>query len=86
MRNAAAPSVELESSGGINLKTLRDVASTGIDRISLGALTHSAINLDLGLDWRLGTPKTDLLRSTRWLCVRPQVKSTALADGPCDIF
>lgn len=54
MRNAAAPGVELEASGGINLKTLRDIASTGIDRISLGALTHSAVNLDLGLDWRLG--------------------------------
>lgn len=54
MRDAASSAVELEASGGINLKTLRDVALTGIDRISLGALTHSATNLDLGLDWRLG--------------------------------
>ncbi len=54
MRDTSAPGVELEASGGINLMTLRDVASTGIDRISLGALTHSATNLDLGLDWRLG--------------------------------
>lgn len=54
MRDAVATEVELEASGGINLKTLREVALTGIDRISLGALTHSATNLDLGLDWRLG--------------------------------
>ncbi len=54
MRASTAPGVELEASGGINLKTLRAVAETGIDRISLGALTHSATNLDLGLDWRLG--------------------------------
>ena len=56
LRDRAAPGVELEASGGINLKTLRAVALSGIDRISLGALTHSATNLDLGLDWRLGSP------------------------------
>ncbi len=54
IRNSTARDVELEASGGINLTTLRSVAETGIDRISLGALTHSATNLDLGLDWRLG--------------------------------
>jgi nicotinate-nucleotide pyrophosphorylase (carboxylating) len=40
---------ELEASGGVTLQTLRDVASTGVDFISLGALTHSAPALDLSL-------------------------------------
>lgn len=53
-RNAVNPSVQLEASGGVRLNTLRGIAETGVDRISVGALTHSAINLDLGLDWELG--------------------------------
>ncbi|MCC6510989.1 MAG: nicotinate-nucleotide diphosphorylase [Pirellulaceae bacterium] len=53
IRNEKAPAVELEASGGVNQKTLRSIALTGVERISLGALTHSAVNLDLGLDWRL---------------------------------
>jgi nicotinate-nucleotide pyrophosphorylase (carboxylating) len=53
-RNAINPSVQLEASGGVRLSTLRAIAETGVDRISVGALTHSAINLDLGLDWELG--------------------------------
>jgi nicotinate-nucleotide pyrophosphorylase (carboxylating) len=51
IRNAANSSVQLEASGGVNLGTLRAIAETGVDRISVGALTHSATNLDLGLDW-----------------------------------
>lgn len=51
MRNEAGVDVELEASGGINLTTIKSVAETGVDRISVGALTHSAPNLDLGLDW-----------------------------------
>jgi nicotinate-nucleotide pyrophosphorylase (carboxylating) len=51
LRNRLNPSVELEASGGVNLKTLRSIAETGVNRISVGALTHSAVNLDLGLDW-----------------------------------
>lgn len=50
-RNAAAPAVELEASGGINLQTVRGVAETGVERISCGALTHSASWWDVGLDW-----------------------------------
>jgi nicotinate-nucleotide pyrophosphorylase (carboxylating) len=50
-RDAAFPNVELESSGGVNLDTLRALAETGVDRISVGALTHSAASLDIGLDW-----------------------------------
>lgn len=40
---------ELEASGGVTLQTLRDVASTGVDCISVGAMTHSAAALDLSL-------------------------------------
>ena len=40
---------ELEASGGIDLETIRDVAETGVDFISVGALTHSAPSLDLSL-------------------------------------
>jgi nicotinate-nucleotide pyrophosphorylase (carboxylating) len=40
---------ELEASGGVRLETLRDTASTGVDFISVGAITHSAPALDLSL-------------------------------------
>jgi nicotinate-nucleotide pyrophosphorylase (carboxylating) len=49
-RKSVAPEVLLEASGGVNLKTVRDIAETGVDRISVGALTHSAVALDIGLD------------------------------------
>ena len=39
----------LEASGGVTLETLRAVASTGVDFVSVGALTHSAPALDLSL-------------------------------------
>ena len=42
--------VRLEASGGITLKSVRGVAETGVDGISVGALTHSAPVLDIGLD------------------------------------
>lgn len=51
-RDATNPSVELEASGGVNLQTVHAIAETGVDRISVGALTHSAVNLDVGLDWQ----------------------------------
>ena len=51
MRNAIKPNVHLEASGGITLDTIRNVAETGIERISVGALTHAAVSLDFGLDW-----------------------------------
>jgi nicotinate-nucleotide pyrophosphorylase (carboxylating) len=41
----------LEASGGITLATIKEVAATGINAISVGALTHSARALDLGLDF-----------------------------------
>ena len=40
---------ELEASGGVTLETLREIASTGLQFISVGALTHSAPALDLSL-------------------------------------
>jgi nicotinate-nucleotide pyrophosphorylase (carboxylating) len=42
--------VVLEASGGVTLDTVRDIAETGVDVISVGALTHSASVLDIGLD------------------------------------
>ncbi|MDD2476584.1 MAG: carboxylating nicotinate-nucleotide diphosphorylase [Dysgonamonadaceae bacterium] len=41
--------VELESSGGITIQTIRDYAETGVDYISVGALTHSVKSLDMSL-------------------------------------
>jgi nicotinate-nucleotide pyrophosphorylase (carboxylating) len=40
----------LEASGGVNLQTVRGIAESGVDVISVGALTHSASVLDIGLD------------------------------------
>ncbi len=52
MRNSAGGKglVDLEASGGVTLETVRQIAATGIDRIAVGALTHSAPALDVGLD------------------------------------
>ena len=46
--------VRLEASGGVNLGTVADIAETGVDFISVGALTHSAPALDIGLDFVAG--------------------------------
>jgi nicotinate-nucleotide pyrophosphorylase (carboxylating) len=43
----------VEASGGVSLETISDIAATGVDVISVGALTHSARALDLGLDLRI---------------------------------
>lgn len=51
IRAAAGSAAEFEASGGINLQTVAAIAATGIERISSGALTHSAISLDIALDW-----------------------------------
>ena len=50
LANELGQTVELEASGGITHKTLPDVARSGVDRISMGALTHSAPALDLSLN------------------------------------
>jgi len=50
MRDDAGVSIRLEASGGVNLDTIRCIAETGVDYISVGALTHSVRSIDLGLD------------------------------------
>ena len=50
MRDECEVSIELEASGGVNLSTIRGIAETGVDYISVGALTHSVRSIDLGLD------------------------------------
>lgn len=50
-RNAAAPHILLEASGGVTLTNVRAIAENGVDRISIGALTHSAPALDIALDY-----------------------------------
>ncbi|KPF84680.1 nicotinate-nucleotide pyrophosphorylase [Brevundimonas sp. AAP58] len=50
LRNAKAPGLTLEASGGVSLQTVRAIAETGVEVISVGALTHSAPVLDIGLD------------------------------------
>jgi nicotinate-nucleotide pyrophosphorylase (carboxylating) len=42
---------QTEASGGVSLETIRDIAATGVDIISSGALTHSATALDISLDF-----------------------------------
>jgi nicotinate-nucleotide pyrophosphorylase (carboxylating) len=51
-RPGGRPRVRLEASGGLRLATARDVALTGVDYLTVGALTHSSPALDLGLDLR----------------------------------
>lgn len=43
---------QTEASGGVNLKTVRVIAMSGVDFISVGAITHSARAVDIGLDFR----------------------------------
>lgn len=51
LRDQMSPTTLLEASGGVNLETIGCIAGTGVDRISIGAITHSAPALDLGYDW-----------------------------------
>ena len=46
----AAGNAKLEASGNVNLDTVRAIAKTGVDYISIGKLTHSVVNVDIGLD------------------------------------
>ena len=52
LRDQLAPHIELEASGGVTLESIAAVAASGVDRISIGALTHSVKNHDVALDWR----------------------------------
>jgi nicotinate-nucleotide pyrophosphorylase (carboxylating) len=51
LRDGHAPGVLLEASGGVTLETIGAIAKAGVDRISVGAITHSAPALDLAFDW-----------------------------------
>ncbi len=51
-RDVDASGLLLEASGGVSLDTVRDIAETGVDRISVGGITHQARTLDVGLDSR----------------------------------
>jgi nicotinate-nucleotide pyrophosphorylase (carboxylating) len=50
LRDSLAPHILLEASGGVTLESVPKIAATGVDRISVGALTHSAVNADLSLE------------------------------------
>ena len=50
--------LEVEASGNVSLANVRAIAGTGVDFISVGALTHSAPALDLSLDYHPGPPRT----------------------------
>jgi nicotinate-nucleotide pyrophosphorylase (carboxylating) len=50
LRNKNAPQIQLEASGGVTMQTVSKIASTGVDRIAVGAITHSAPALDIALD------------------------------------
>lgn len=54
IRNELNTAVELEASGNVSLQTVADIAATGVERVSSGALTHQATWLDFGLDWKSG--------------------------------
>ncbi len=56
-RDAVGPAVELEASGRVDLGSVRRIAESGVERISVGALTHSAVALDIGLDWLSAGPR-----------------------------
>jgi nicotinate-nucleotide pyrophosphorylase (carboxylating) len=52
----------LEASGGVDLETVRQIAETGVHRISIGALTHSAPSADISLEVRRDPARRDPVR------------------------
>jgi nicotinate-nucleotide pyrophosphorylase (carboxylating) len=54
LRDRVSPRTELEASGGVSLEAVAAIARTGVERISVGALTHSAPALDIAFDWSVG--------------------------------
>jgi nicotinate-nucleotide pyrophosphorylase (carboxylating) len=50
-RDRSGKKIDLEASGGVTLEMIRSIALTGVDRIAVGAITHSAPALDIGLDF-----------------------------------
>lgn len=53
VRDALAPGTLLEASGGITIERIPEIAATGVDMISVGALTHSSKALDISLEFSL---------------------------------
>jgi nicotinate-nucleotide pyrophosphorylase (carboxylating) len=54
LRGQRRPTTRLEASGGLTLEAAADYATTGVDYLAVGALTHSSPALDIGMDLRLG--------------------------------
>lgn len=50
LRDRLGAEVQLEASGGVTLETVQAIAAAGVDRVSVGGLTHHAVSLDVGLD------------------------------------
>jgi nicotinate-nucleotide pyrophosphorylase (carboxylating) len=55
-RDEHRPGLLLEASGGVTLRTIAAIAATGVDRVSVGSLTHGATSIDFGLDALPDTP------------------------------
>jgi nicotinate-nucleotide pyrophosphorylase (carboxylating) len=53
VRRAGSHGAEVEASGGLRLENIQAVAAQGVKYLAIGALTHSAPALDVGLDWRI---------------------------------
>jgi nicotinate-nucleotide pyrophosphorylase (carboxylating) len=51
LRDAKAPAVQLEASGGVTLSTIGAIGGTGVERISVGSVTHSAVSFNVAMDW-----------------------------------
>ncbi len=51
LKKKSGSKILLEASGGVNLKTIVNISKTGIDRISIGALTHSADNINFSMEF-----------------------------------
>ena len=51
LRESSSSLVKLEASGGVTLETVKSIAETGVDFVSVGALTHSAVALDISLEF-----------------------------------
>ena len=54
--DAVAGRALIEASGGVNLTTIGAIAQTGVDLISVGALTHGVASVDIGLDIDIAAP------------------------------
>ena len=55
VKNGAGSGIKFEASGNVNKSTVRDIAATGVDIISVGAITHSAPSADLSLTITIDT-------------------------------